>query len=115
MLSPEDLFHTRDSHANITSCTLPPWTAKDVVTKMNNYFGTLLRDELLERMAAEKLGFTKEMVKRWERALPLPKVCIPARSDARNEWGGRHTVVLAICWDNWGTVKENLKSRMDRH
>lgn len=61
-------------------------------------------NELNERSwkAAEKMGFVNEGVKRWERALPPTKGGIrPREGDPRREWGGRHTVVLAICWDEW--------------
>lgn len=67
--------------------------------------------------AAEKLGFRKEGVKRWERTLPPGKAGgHPARNgDPKKDWSGRHTVILAVCWDDWENgVKAVVSERMAR-
>ena len=63
------------------------------------------------------MGFTKEMVRRWERALPPQKSAIAAQSregDPRKEFGGRHSIMLSICWDDWEQKKEDVRRRMER-
>ena len=66
--------------------------------------------------AAEKLGFTKEGVIRWQRVLPPGKMhgaVPPGNGDPKPEWGGRHTMLLAMCWDDWEDgVKAKVTERM---
>ncbi|KIP07879.1 hypothetical protein PHLGIDRAFT_70345 [Phlebiopsis gigantea 11061_1 CR5-6] len=68
--------------------------------------------------AAEKIGFTKEGVIRWQRTLPPGKThgaVLPGKDDPKPEWGGRHTALLAICWDDWEDgVKAKVAERMAR-
>lgn len=66
--------------------------------------------------AAEKLGFRKEGVKRWERILsPGKKGLVPRPDDPKKDCHGRNTVLLAICWDDWDErVKAHVQERMDR-
>lgn len=77
-------------------------------------------NELNERSwrAAEKMGFTKEAVVRWQRALPPGKshgVVQPREGDPKPDWGGRHSALLAVCWDDWeGGVKAKVQERMAR-
>lgn len=71
------------------------------------------------KRAAERLGFKLEGLLRWDRVLLPGKVGEDPSNDeglARPERGnGRHTYVLAICWDDWkeGT-KEHVQSLLDR-
>lgn len=68
--------------------------------------------------AAEKIGFRKEGVIRWDRVLPAGYVGEDVRGrtgDPCPERMGRHTVRLAICWDEWEEgVKEVVRERMDQ-
>lgn len=96
--------------------TLPPFQRTHVTTHGVGLLLSWCFDELLLRRvqwqaneenerswrAAEKIGFRREAVKRWERALPPGKGGnLPRAGDPKREWGGRHTVLLAICWDDW--------------
>ncbi|KAI6008879.1 acyl-CoA N-acyltransferase [Pisolithus orientalis] len=56
--------------------------------------------------AAERMGFMREGVLRWDRALPADRGKVgngaPLREgDPEPEKMGRHTAILAICWDDW--------------
>lgn len=63
--------------------------------------------------AAERLGFSFEGITRWHRIIADNKVCtsedLGARSDGkpvidiegRKLGPGRHSAVLALCWDDW--------------
>ena len=57
------------------------------------------------------------MVKRWERALPPGKATGEGtelrEGDPRKEWGGRHTILLSLCWDEWEEKREGVRERMD--
>ena len=66
--------------------------------------------------AAMRMGFRLEMVKRWDRALPPGKEgSKPREGDPKPDWVGRHSAVLAICWDDWeGGGKEVVQRLMDR-
>jgi RimJ/RimL family protein N-acetyltransferase len=57
---------------------------------------------------AERMGFRKEGVVRWERALPKGKTAggnaisgERASGDPKRECLGRDTVLLSLCWDDW--------------
>ncbi|CAE7127632.1 unnamed protein product [Rhizoctonia solani] len=66
--------------------------------------------------AAERLGFKMEGVIRWQRPLPAEReTSAPFRIDDSLGLPGRHTAMLAICWDDWENGgKDHLKRLMDR-
>lgn len=43
-------FIIRGGHGTISACTLPPWTPSDVVERMNDTFGEMLRKDLMTLM-----------------------------------------------------------------
>ncbi|KAI6030233.1 acyl-CoA N-acyltransferase, partial [Pisolithus marmoratus] len=56
--------------------------------------------------AAERMGFKREGILRWDRTLPSgkgkPGDPVQSRAgDPKPDWVGRHTAILAICWDDW--------------
>ncbi|KAI5986710.1 hypothetical protein EDC04DRAFT_2824174, partial [Pisolithus marmoratus] len=56
--------------------------------------------------AAERMGFKREGTLRWDRALPSgkgkPGNSVQSRAgDPKPDCVGRHTAILAICWDDW--------------
>jgi len=67
--------------------------------------------------AAERLGFRKEGVLRWHRALPEGKVVghpAPGKGP-KPRHGSRDSVVLSVCCDDWEDgVKERIQKIMDR-
>ncbi|KAK7047317.1 hypothetical protein VNI00_006548 [Paramarasmius palmivorus] len=71
---------------------------------------------------AEKMGFVKEGVMRWHRVLERGKgkeVGSNGRKvrkgDPREEWEGRDSVLLAVCWDEWEDGgREKVDKIMDR-
>ncbi|KAI0338716.1 acyl-CoA N-acyltransferase [Trametopsis cervina] len=111
--------------------TLPPFQRTHVTTQAVGLLLTWCFEDLrLRRVqwqaneanerswrAAEKMGFVKEGVKRWDRALPPGKGGhVAGRRDPKRDWVGRHTVLLAICWDDWengvqARVLERMKAR----
>ncbi|KJA16146.1 hypothetical protein HYPSUDRAFT_58393 [Hypholoma sublateritium FD-334 SS-4] len=46
-------FLVRGSHDCVTACTLPPWTALPYLKAMNEYWGKILRNDLLQLMAVD--------------------------------------------------------------
>jgi hypothetical protein len=46
-------FTVRGSHGRISGCTLPPWTPSDIVDSMNEYFGAILREDLVTLMDSD--------------------------------------------------------------
>ncbi|EKM51011.1 uncharacterized protein PHACADRAFT_262957 [Phanerochaete carnosa HHB-10118-sp] len=67
---------------------------------------------------AERMGFKREGLLRWmwtvaeERALDGIK---PREGDSRPKNYGRHTIMLATCWDDWeGGVREIVQKQMAR-
>ncbi|KAI5118204.1 hypothetical protein M0805_004694 [Coniferiporia weirii] len=65
---------------------------------------------------AERMAFRKEGIARWQRMLPEDKrghVAPPMRGGAGT---GRHSWVLAVCWDDWELegAKEVVKRQMER-
>lgn len=56
---------------------------------------------------SERMGFRYEGVKRWDRVIPAsvgkPNTAerFPREGDSRKEDWGRHTALLALCWDDW--------------
>ncbi|KAI5986711.1 acyl-CoA N-acyltransferase [Pisolithus marmoratus] len=56
--------------------------------------------------AAERMGFKREGTLRWDRVLPggkgKPGDSVQSRAgDPKPDSVGRHTAILAICWDDW--------------
>ncbi|CAE6533407.1 unnamed protein product [Rhizoctonia solani] len=52
--------------------------------------------------AAQRMGMKMEGILRWERAIPIDKDNgIKPRDDDVLKLAGRHSAVLAICWDDW--------------
>ncbi|KAJ7100827.1 acyl-CoA N-acyltransferase [Mycena belliarum] len=70
--------------------------------------------------AAERMGFRKEGVLRWESVLPAWKTEVANGGGVREgdpvPGGlGRDTVLLSVCWDDWeGGVGESVKAIMER-
>ncbi|KAJ7040923.1 acyl-CoA N-acyltransferase [Mycena alexandri] len=70
--------------------------------------------------AAERLGFRKEAVLRWDRVLPAWKTDsgngVGTRTgDSKAECAGRDTVVLSLCWDDWEAgARESVNSIIQR-
>lgn len=49
-------FIVRGSHGTVTACTLPTWLPASIVDSMNEYFGALLRREIVDLMGNTKLS-----------------------------------------------------------
>ncbi|CEL53631.1 hypothetical protein RSOLAG1IB_06486 [Rhizoctonia solani AG-1 IB] len=66
--------------------------------------------------AAERLGFKLEGIIRWQRPLPADRESsAPFRSDDSLGLPGRHTAMLAVCWDDWENGgREYVQKLMDR-
>ncbi|PSR97102.1 hypothetical protein PHLCEN_2v4383 [Hermanssonia centrifuga] len=64
---------------------------------------------------AERMGFQRERVKRWDRVLAPGKEGVEVRADdVMPEGKGLHTMYLAICWDDWGEWRERVLEVMNR-
>ena len=67
---------------------------------------------------AERMGFVREGVRRWMWVLPEQLMRDgekPREGDKWPEKPGRHTVVLACCWDDWeGGAREVVQNNIDR-
>ncbi|TFK97426.1 acyl-CoA N-acyltransferase [Pterulicium gracile] len=75
--------------------------------------------------AAERMGFKREGVRRWER-LVMPGKTWPGKEegdtarlrsgDPRAESPGRHSMVMGVCWDDWemGGAREKADKNMAR-
>ncbi|EJD41199.1 acyl-CoA N-acyltransferase [Auricularia subglabra TFB-10046 SS5] len=63
--------------------------------------------------AAKRLGFKLEGIIRWQRILPEDREGHMRPGDSRP---GRHSALLAICWDDWESpgFKEALRAKMAR-
>ncbi|KZV80216.1 acyl-CoA N-acyltransferase [Exidia glandulosa HHB12029] len=102
---------------------LPRWQRTHVTT---NAAGLLveycMRDLKLRRLwwqanavnvgslrVAERLGMKLEGIQRWQQVLPEGKEG-PRRGE--EEKIGRHTAILAICWDDW--EKEEVRDALQR-
>ncbi|KAJ7779144.1 acyl-CoA N-acyltransferase [Mycena metata] len=70
--------------------------------------------------AAERMGFCKEGVLRWDRVLPAWKTDSgngggTRTGDPRADCPGRDTVVLSLCWDDWEAgARESVNSIIQR-
>lgn len=60
-----------------------------------------------------RLGFTLEGVMRWQRVLPHGKKGL-VPSGGLEVGPGRHTAMLAMCWDDWREKRENVLAMMER-
>ncbi|KAH7099873.1 acyl-CoA N-acyltransferase [Auriculariales sp. MPI-PUGE-AT-0066] len=63
--------------------------------------------------AAQRLGFRLEGVMRWQRVLPLGCEGLTRPGE---EGPGRHTAMLAVCWDDWESegFQAELQAKMNR-
>ncbi|KAG8726796.1 hypothetical protein FRC12_023075 [Ceratobasidium sp. 428] len=67
--------------------------------------------------AAQRMGMKLEGIMRWQRQWPADKVdaCLGREGDALGPEGGRHSAMLAICWDDWEDGgRELVRKLMDR-
>lgn len=71
--------------------------------------------------AAKRLGFELEGVARWQRILPARKSGIAVESLLREresgkegKGDGRHSAILALCWDDWGAKRDQVLKLMER-
>jgi RimJ/RimL family protein N-acetyltransferase len=71
--------------------------------------------------AAERMGFRREGLLRWDRVLPAAKSAAGGNGrgvregDPKPECLGRDTVLLSLCWDDWeGGAREVVDARMQR-
>lgn len=72
--------------------------------------------------AAERLGFRKEGILRWERVLPewkteaMGAIPVPPREgDSKPNCPGTDTAVLSLCWPDWeGGAREAVDALMQR-
>lgn len=74
---------------------------------------------------AKRMGFTFECVKRWHRTMPLgkegngvnpDKMRAAERIGGEKQLPGRHTITLAMCWDDWleDGKREHVARMMER-
>lgn len=70
---------------------------------------------------AERLGFQKEGVVRWEKVLPEGKGAEVSNGkslrdgDPRAQCLGRNSVLLSLCWDDWeGGARDKVEAAMAR-
>ncbi|KAF7327791.1 N-acetyltransferase domain-containing protein [Mycena kentingensis (nom. inval.)] len=75
-------------------------TAKDGGLGFRRVQWTTNEENVASVRAAERLGFKKEGVLRWNTVLGPEKKGLDAPEE-RGSGRGRHTVMLAVCWDDW--------------
>jgi RimJ/RimL family protein N-acetyltransferase len=66
---------------------------------------------------AERIGFRKEGIIRWDRIVrgDKPGLKVPPHRAALNAGSSRWTCRLSICWDDWEAgVREKVQQQMDR-
>ncbi|KDQ52549.1 hypothetical protein JAAARDRAFT_61854 [Jaapia argillacea MUCL 33604] len=66
---------------------------------------------------AKRMGFKWEGIKRWDRVMPVGRIgngLMPREGDVKGNQRGRDTAILAICWDDWITERENVIIQMAR-
>lgn len=71
------------------------------------------------KRTAERMGFKMECVVRWQRALPPGKEGLSwglstIGEDGKVQYPGRHTAILALCWDDWEVERERVIRQMER-
>ncbi|EJC99177.1 uncharacterized protein FOMMEDRAFT_94275 [Fomitiporia mediterranea MF3/22] len=68
--------------------------------------------------SAERMGFRREGLIRWDRPLKEGKVGVPVPPEraALRAGAGRHSWMLSLCWDDWELdgVREVVQQQMDR-
>ncbi|QRV88913.1 GNAT family acetyltransferase [Ceratobasidium sp. AG-Ba] len=67
--------------------------------------------------AAQRMGMKLEGIIRWQRPWPADKAgaCQGRDGDALGPVAGRHSAILAICWDDWEDGgRELVRKMMDR-
>ncbi|KAJ1306851.1 hypothetical protein OPQ81_007836 [Rhizoctonia solani] len=66
--------------------------------------------------AAQRMGMKLEGILRWERTIPIDKENgVKARDDDVLQLKGRHSAMLAMCWDDWESGgREHVHKLMDR-
>lgn len=67
--------------------------------------------------AAERMGFKLEGIMRWQRVLPIGKRGYDVPTErAGGDRKGRHSAVLALCWDDWELegARELVRKQMER-
>ncbi|KAL5481106.1 hypothetical protein ACEPAI_10047 [Sanghuangporus weigelae] len=68
--------------------------------------------------AAERMGFRREGLIRWQRVLSEGKdgATVSPEREALCKNPGRHTWMLAVCWDDWEVerTRESVQERMER-
>ncbi|KDN42753.1 hypothetical protein RSAG8_06507, partial [Rhizoctonia solani AG-8 WAC10335] len=66
--------------------------------------------------AAQRMGLKLEGILRWERTVPINKDNgIKARDDDVLHLRGRHSAMLAMCWDDWAEEgREHVRKMMAR-
>ncbi|KAL5522786.1 hypothetical protein ACEPAG_8804 [Sanghuangporus baumii] len=69
--------------------------------------------------AAERMGFKREGLIRWQRALPEGNygVTVPPERAALCKNPGRHSWMLSVCWDDWelGGTRDFVQEQMKRN
>ncbi|OCB90546.1 hypothetical protein A7U60_g2224 [Sanghuangporus baumii] len=69
--------------------------------------------------AAERMGFRREGLIRWQRILLEGKygMTVPPEREALCKNLGRHSWMLAVCWDDWelGGTREFVQEQMERN
>ncbi len=61
---------------------------------------------------ARKFGFQQEGILRWHRVMPGEKSGLsPREGDGKPGTKGRHTAILAVCWDDW---EQGVKEKISR-
>ncbi|KAB5595005.1 hypothetical protein CTheo_1638 [Ceratobasidium theobromae] len=73
-------------------------------------------DNAVSIRAAQRMGLKLEGVLRWDRIVSIDKVnAIRAREDDVLPLPGRHTAMLAMCWDDWESGgREHVQKMMER-
>lgn len=64
---------------------------------------------------AQKMGFSKEAVLRWDSAFPVGKEGMEPRAEEDESTRGkkgRDTIVMAVCWDEWEAGLDNRISAL---
>ncbi|CAE6513793.1 unnamed protein product [Rhizoctonia solani] len=73
-------------------------------------------DNMASVRAAQRMGMKMEGILRWERTIPIDKDNgIKPRDDDVLQLKGRHSAMLAMCWDDWENQgREHVQKLMAR-
>ncbi|CAE6455031.1 unnamed protein product [Rhizoctonia solani] len=73
-------------------------------------------DNMASIRAAQRMGMKMEGILRWERTIPIDKDNgIKPRDDDVLQLKGRHSAMLAMCWDDWENQgREHVQKLMAR-